>query len=226
MRSKALLTCCFFISVLLLASCGSTVSQSEYDSALAAQEELQAQLDDLQKEYDALKSEYDAYKEEMEPFEEMTAAQAEAEKAKAEQEKAKAEKEEAERKAAEQAEKEKKEAEEKAAREAEEAKGYETGITYDQLARTPDDYTGKKVKFYGKVLQVMEGDGEVDIRLAVDDNYDTVLLGVYDSSIVSSRVLEDDHITVYGKSAGLYTYQSTMGGKITIPSVLIEKIEQ
>ena len=26
----------------------------------------------------------------------------------------------------------------------EEAKGYETGITYDQLARTPDDYKGKK----------------------------------------------------------------------------------
>ena len=26
-----------------------------------------------------------------------------------------------------------------------EAKGYETGITYDQFARTPDDYKGKKI---------------------------------------------------------------------------------
>ena len=226
MRAKVILTCCFFISALLLASCGSAVSQSDYDSAVAAQEELQAKVDDLQKEYDALKAEYDEYKKSMKPFEEMTAEQAEAEKAKAKQEKAKAEKAEAERKAAEEKKKAEKEAAEKAEREAEEAKGYETGITYDQLARTPDDFIGKKVKFYGKVIQVIEDDSEINIRLAVDDNYDTILLGAYDPSIVSSRVLDDDYITINGLSAGLTSYQSTMGGKITIPAVLIEKIEQ
>ena len=105
-------------------------------------------------------------------------------------------------------------------------KGYETGITYDNLARTPDDYQGKKVKFYGKVLQVLEGDGEIQIRLAVNDDYDTVLFGSYDSTIVSSRVLEDDEITIYGTSVGLISYDSTMGGKITIPAVLIDKIDQ
>ena len=90
----------------------------------------------------------------------------------------------------------------KAAKAAEEARGYETGITYDQLARTPDDFKGKKVKFYGKVVQVIEGSGSVQIRLAVDDNYDTILLGEYSSSTVSSRVLEDDYITIYGTSVG------------------------
>ena len=108
----------------------------------------------------------------------------------------------------------------------EEARGYETGITYDQLARTPDDYIGKKVKFSGKVVQVIEGDDEVQIRLAVNKDYDQILFCAYDSSIVSSRVLEDDIITIYGISAGTISYQSTMGGKITIPSVLVEKIEQ
>ena len=68
----------------------------------------------------------------------------------------------------------------------------------------------------------MEGDGEIQIRLAVNDDYDTVLYGAYDSSIVSSRVLEDDEITIYGTSAGLISYDSTMGGKITIPAVLID----
>src|SRR3954469_7917883 len=49
--------------------------------------------------------------------------------------------------------------EEAAARaEAEAKKGYDTGITYDQLARTPDDFIGQKVKFRGKVVQVIEGD--------------------------------------------------------------------
>ena len=113
-----------------------------------------------------------------------------------------------------------------AAKAAEEAQGYETGITYDQLARTPDDFKGKKVKFTGKVVQVIEGSGSIQIRLAVNDNYDTILFGQYDSSIVGSRVLKDDHITIYSTSAGTISYQSTMGGTITIPGVSIEKIDQ
>lgn len=116
-------------------------------------------------------------------------------------------------------------AQEQAAAE-EEARGYDTGITYDQLARTPDDFIAKKVKFYGKVIQVMEGDGTVQIRLAVNDNYDTIILGEYLSSIVSSRILEDDHITIYGSSLGTISYQSTLGSTITIPGVYIDKIDQ
>lgn len=142
-------------------------------------------------------------------------AKEEAEKAAAEAEAKKKEEEEAKKKA---------EAEKKAEEEAK--KGYETGITYDQLARTPDDYIGEKVKFSGKVVQVMEGDITTQIRFAVNDDYDTILYGEYDSSIVESRILEDDYITIMGLSTGLLTYQSTMGGNITIPSIYIEKVEQ
>lgn len=116
--------------------------------------------------------------------------------------------------------------EQKAAEEAEKAKGYETGITYSQLARTPDDFKGKKVKFSGKVVQIIEGDSTIQMRLAVGGDYDTILFGKYSSSIVSSRVLEDDYITIYGTSVGTISYQSTMGGTITIPGVSIEKIDQ
>ena len=72
----------------------------------------------------------------------------------------------------------------------------------------------------------MEGDSSIQIRFAVGDDYDTILYGEYDSSIVNSRILEDDYITIMGVSAGLLTYESTMGGNITIPSVLIDKIDQ
>lgn len=116
-------------------------------------------------------------------------------------------------------------AEKKAAAERE-AKGYETGITYDQLARTPDQYEGKKVKFYGRVVQVIESDDEIQIRLAVNGDYNAILLGGYDSDIVSSRVLEDDYITIYGTSSGTISYESTMGATITIPGVWITKIDQ
>ena len=72
----------------------------------------------------------------------------------------------------------------------------------------------------------MEGNGNVQIRLAVDDDYNTVLYCEYQSDIVSSRVLEDDHITIYGTYYGLYSYQSTMGGTITIPAAIVERIDQ
>ena len=73
---------------------------------------------------------------------------------------------------------------------------------------------------------MIEGDGSVTIRFAVNDDYDKVIIAEYDSSIVSSRVLEDDYITVYGYSLGLYTYEATMGNNITIPSMMIDKIDQ
>ena len=118
--------------------------------------------------------------------------------------------------------------EEQARREQEEKekRGYDTGRTYNQLARTPDDYEGEKVKFSGKVLQVMEGSSDVQIRLAVNGDYDKVVYGTYDKTIVSSRILEDDYITIMGTSGGLLTYESTMGASITIPSISIDKIER
>ena len=155
-----------------------------------------------------------------------SSAEAEARKVAAEQEKAAAEEAEAQKKAEEEAAAQKA-AEEEAKKQAEkEKKGYDTGITYDNLARNPDDYKGEKVKFKGKVVQVIEGDSENQIRLAVNSDYDTILYCGYDPSIVSSRVLEDDIITVYGYSVGTISYQSTLGGNITIPGVYVEKIDQ
>jgi len=112
-----------------------------------------------------------------------------------------------------------------AAEEAEANKGYETGITYNQLARTPDDYEGKKVKFTGKVVQMMDGGAEINLRVAVNSDYDLILFVYYPSSLTKTRVLENDIITLYGVSEGLYTYKSTMGGNITIPLIKVEKIE-
>lgn len=123
------------------------------------------------------------------------------------------------------AEKKKKEEEERKKAE-EEAKGYETGITYDQLARNPEDYMMKKVKFSGKVVQVIRGDSEVDVRLAVDGNYDTVLYCSISKNKLSSNLLDDDWITVSGVSMGEYTYESTLGAQITIPWVLVEKVDR
>lgn len=199
--------------------------QQEISNKDKAIEEQKSSIAKLEKKVDEAKPWFDlSEKERQRKIEEDKEKARAAETKKKAEEKAK--KEAAEKKAKEEAAKKAAaEAEAKRKKEEEEKRGYETGITYDQLARTPDDYISKKVKFRGKVIQVMEGDDTTQIRLAVNDNYDNVLFGEYDSDILSSRILEDDVVTIMGISAGLISYESTMGGKITIPSVLIEKIE-
>lgn len=122
--------------------------------------------------------------------------------------------------------KKKKEEEEARKKAEEEAKGYETGITFDQLARNPDDYYGKKVKFNGKVIQVLDDPDLTQMRLAVDGDYDHVLLLTVDSDLLKPKVLEDDWITIYGVSWGDYTYTSTMNAAITVPLVNVDKIDR
>lgn len=103
---------------------------------------------------------------------------------------------------------------------------YDTGITYDNLARTPEEYKGQYVKFSGTVVQVIEDEELTQLRIAVDDNYDNIIYCGYEPSIVSSRILENDTITIYGTSAGLISYDSTMSGTISIPGVLVHMIDQ
>lgn len=200
--------------------------QEELKESEALIKEQGSELVELREKVELAKPWFElAEKEKQEKIQKQKAKE-EAEEAEAKK-KAEAEEAAAKKKAQEEAdEKERKEAEALKKQEEEEKKGYETGITYDQLARSPDDHDGGKIKFSGKVVQVMEGDGETQIRIAVNNNYDTILYGVYDSSLVDSRILEDDMITVMGLSAGLLSYESTMGGKITIPSMLILQVEQ
>lgn len=102
---------------------------------------------------------------------------------------------------------------------------YATDITYDNLARTPDDYEGKDVCFTGEVVQLIDGEEETQIRLAIDGDYDKIILIGYDPSIVSERVLENDNITIYGVSMGIFTYESTLGGMISVPGVWVDHIQ-
>lgn len=187
---------------------------------------LNRKLDDVNIELNDLQLEFDEYKKKMSPYENLSEEELELMELEANKKLGEIKAQEEVKKETERLEKEKLAKEEKAKKEAEEKAGYETGITYNQLARTPDDYIGKKVKFSGKVVQVIESDSIINLRFAVDGNYDNIIYLYYKSSIVSSRILEGDNITIYGTSKGLMSYTSTMGGNITIPEVLVSKIEQ
>ena len=233
----------------VLCSCG--VSKTDYEHALSQRESLQTENEELNNQLRAWEASYNAldakYSELETKYIELQhnasdwlkltedekaakLAQAEADRIAAEEaeKKAKEERDAAEAAAAEEARK-KAEAEE-AKKEEEEKRGYETGITYDNLARNPDDYQGKKVKFTGQVLQVFELTDEIQVRLATKDSgwgtyYEDVVYLYFRSALISSRILEDDVITVYGTAQGLHSYTTVMGATVTLPLIQVDKIE-
>ncbi|MHA5095253.1 hypothetical protein R5R51_02895 [Oenococcus oeni] len=102
---------------------------------------------------------------------------------------------------------------------------YRSDITYDSLARNPDQYKGQKVVYTGEVVRVLEGDDETDLRVAINGDYDDIVYVAFDPSIMNgSHILENDKIQFYGKSKGDYTYKATSGTKITVPLVIAKKI--
>lgn len=101
---------------------------------------------------------------------------------------------------------------------------FRSDISYDEIARHPNDYDGELLTFSGEVAQVIEGDGMTELRIAVDGDYDNIIYGIYDNRILDSRLLEDDKIQFYGESCGIISYQSTLGDTISIPSMSIYKI--
>ena len=55
----------------------------------------------------------------------------------------------------------------------------------------------------------------------MNSSYDTVIFVTYDKDLLSYRLLDDDIVTVYGTSLGVYSYEAVSGATITLPLSLI-----
>ena len=99
-------------------------------------------------------------------------------------------------------------------------------ISYKNLERTPDKYKGQAVKFSGYVVQVCsESVLSSTYRVATSGRYNNVVyIRVYNFGN-EERILEDDYITFYGESDGLYTYTTVRGNSLSIPCVNVEYID-
>lgn len=102
-------------------------------------------------------------------------------------------------------------------------------ISYDSLSRTPDNYKGSRIKFSGYVVQVCsEASSSLyysTYRVATSGRYNNVVYIKVDNYGSGSRILEDDYITFYGESDGLYSYTTVMGSTLTIPSITVAYID-
>lgn len=119
--------------------------------------------------------------------------------------------------------KEKQDEIDKAAKEKEEKEKYNTGITWKDMARDKDGLSGSYVRFKGEILQVVNGDGYTQYRMAVNSDYDQVILIEILDELLDSNIIEDDIITIEGMSVGNSEYTTVMGDKRSIPSVIVGK---
>jgi len=102
-------------------------------------------------------------------------------------------------------------------------------IAYKQLKKNPDKYAGERYKAHGQILQIMEGFGQTEMRIAVTKdswgywNYDDVIYVTYEGT---TDFVEEDVVTIYGEITGSYSYTSIAGWEITVPGVNAKYIEK
>ncbi len=99
-------------------------------------------------------------------------------------------------------------------------------MNYKAVMRQPNKYKGKDYKITGYVLQVQEDDTYQNtlgiytvLRIATKGKYDNVVYVVWWRSSGSSRILEDDKVTVCGTCQGIHTYTALFGNSISIPRI-------
>lgn len=106
---------------------------------------------------------------------------------------------------------------------------------YKEISRNPRDYKGKKAKFSGEVIQIMESGNDVTLRVNVtkqenefvENGYlysDTVYVEYTRKSESESRILDGDIIDIYGTLNGTKTYDNVLGSETTIPYLQAEYI--
>jgi uncharacterized membrane protein YcgQ (UPF0703/DUF1980 family) len=101
-------------------------------------------------------------------------------------------------------------------------------IPYENLVRNPNSYMGAKIKYTGRVLQVVEDNGfAVRLRVNVTNSSgnDGAVIIDYNANIVSSRILENDIITFYGKFNFLTNFETVLGAEVRIPWISVDIIE-
>lgn len=92
--------------------------------------------------------------------------------------------------------------------------------TYDEIARDPDSVMGDNAMFTGQVVQVMEDDRDVQLRVDITKTsygYTDTIYVTYTRGIGESRILEGDIVTMWGCLDGTITYTAVLGNQVTIP---------
>lgn len=105
-------------------------------------------------------------------------------------------------------------------------------IDFKTLSRNPDKYKGNNYVLTGQVIQVLDSDSWFDntttLRINITKNkYEYIDDVTWTDTIIATvtipkgadRIIENDVIKFWGTCDGLYTYESIMGQKISVPKI-------
>jgi|GEM_PF-1580901 len=99
-------------------------------------------------------------------------------------------------------------------------------VIYKDVARAPDSFKGTNIRIEGKVIQVMESFGTTTLRVAAASNgFDDVWYVTYKRPDNEKRILEDDHIVIYGECTGIESYTTVLGAQVIIPALKAKYVE-
>lgn len=110
-----------------------------------------------------------------------------------------------------------------------------TAREWQMIAKNPDGFKGNRVVVYGKVTQFDAATGTTQFRASVDGveqtkrrngfvNYPTNTILAGQATDLSNLVVDDlfrAEVTV----AGSYTYNTTLGGSMTVPVLVVTAIQ-
>lgn len=91
-------------------------------------------------------------------------------------------------------------------------------VTYEDIARDKDALKGQKVTFTGEIVQASSGVYRMNVTKG-DYFYSDTILFTIDESSLSQNILEDDIVTIWGESQGMYTYEAVLGNEVTVPRI-------
>lgn len=93
-----------------------------------------------------------------------------------------------------------------------------TEVTYEMLMRNAEAYEGRAVMFKGNVVQTGEAWGSGWIRVLIDaEGYSSD--AVYVEWDHNNKILEDDHVQVFGVGDGRVQYKTVLGAQVSAPAV-------
>lgn len=109
------------------------------------------------------------------------------------------------------------------------------GITqreYALIVKDPDAHEGEGLIVYGVVEQADSATGRFELRLdtsavAQRDAYDyehNTLVSTTDDDMFAD-VVQGDLVTLHAEVVGTYTYETTLGGEMTVPHLNVGIIE-
>lgn len=95
-------------------------------------------------------------------------------------------------------------------------------VTCEDILRNPEKYYDTQVGFFGTVMQVVEQDDDrTTFLLSTNGELSGLVYATYDRGDEAARLLEGDHLLVYGYVGQLYSYISVRGDERTVPQLRV-----